>query len=135
MTTGGGSQDRGRNPIPMNVDKALLTHGPTGTLGAVTLAGEGRNTEVSNSVRNCKKQVIWSSSLGGSWRDIDCEECSPRGTRLLTQLSMLNSSIGTPLPARVPREPVVVISIRLIGDNSTVAGFRGLQVHLTICFL
>jgi len=48
MTTGDGSQDRGRNPIPMNVDKAPAdSRAHWVTLGAATLAGEGWNTEVS----------------------------------------------------------------------------------------
>ncbi len=49
MTTGERSLDRGRNPIPMNVDRASAdSRAHWIALGAATAAGEEWNTEVSS---------------------------------------------------------------------------------------
>ncbi|MGV9170014.1 MAG: hypothetical protein ACOC38_08770 [Promethearchaeia archaeon] len=62
MTTGEGSLDRGRNPVPVNLDKAPADPRAYGYRGGDE-AGRGRVEHRSflswvNSL-NCKKQVIW----------------------------------------------------------------------------
>ncbi|MBD3159106.1 MAG: hypothetical protein GF309_09995 [Candidatus Lokiarchaeota archaeon] len=61
MTTGDGSQDRGRNPVPVNADKASADSRAFGYCGGGD-AGRGRVEHRSflgwvHSL-NCKKQVI-----------------------------------------------------------------------------